>query len=89
MNQETARHLVILEISKAAAYRPGRKYLNSLRSAFVSARQLTTLLMLCHDLNYVNTDKYLDLNSKINMFSSKLWKFMKYTERKLRRINNK
>jgi four helix bundle protein len=73
-----------LELSKSASYRPGRRYIKSLKNAFIATKQSATLLMLCHDLNYLTTEKYLDLNSKVNIFSSKLWKFIKYTERKVR-----
>jgi four helix bundle protein len=72
-------------LSKSASYKVGKKYIRHLREAFVSSKQLATLLMLCHDLNYMPTDKFLDLNSKVNIFSSKLWKYIKYSEKKMRK----
>ena len=80
----SAATLVPLNLSRSASYRLGRQYIRHLRSAFVASKQLSTVLMLCHDLNYMNTDQFLDLNSKVNIFSSKLWKYIKYSERKLK-----
>lgn len=76
-----------LQLSTSASFKLGRQYLKHLRSAFVTSKQLETVLMLCHDLNYIPTEKFLDLNSKLNIFSSKLWKYIKYSERKLRQRN--
>ncbi|MBW2971868.1 four helix bundle protein [Candidatus Woesearchaeota archaeon] len=79
-----------LNLSKSASYKLGKQYVRHLRGAFVSSKQLETLLLICHDLNYIHTEKFLDLNSKLNMFSTKLWKYIKYSERKLKsRMANK
>jgi four helix bundle protein len=79
-----AASTIPLELSKSASFKPGRRYLMFLKNSFVSTKQLGTLLMLCHDLNYLPTEKFMDLNGKVNVFSSKLWKFIKYTERRIR-----
>jgi four helix bundle protein len=76
--------LIPLHLSKSASYRLGRQYIRNLRNAFISTKQTMTLLLLCHDLNYIQSDRFLDLNSKLTTFSSKLWKYIKYSERKLR-----
>jgi four helix bundle protein len=73
-----------LHLSTSASFRLGRQYIRHLRTAFVSSKQLETILMLCHDLNYIPTEKFLETNSKLNVFSSKLWKYIKYSERKLK-----
>ncbi len=90
-NDEILRQLkaaatqIPLSLSKGASYKPGKQYLRHLRNTFVSTKQLETLLLLAHDLNHINTERFLDLNSKLNEFSSKLWKYIKYTERKARK----
>jgi len=76
--------LIPLHLSTSASFRLGRQYIKHLRTAFISSKQLETVLMLCHDLNYIPTEKFLELNSKLNIFSSKLWKYIKYSERKLK-----
>ena len=75
---------VPLNLSRSASYKPGKKYLRFLKASFVSTKQLSTLLMLSHDLNYMNTEKFLELNSKVNIFSSKLWKYIHFIERKVK-----
>ncbi|MBU2560669.1 MAG: four helix bundle protein [Nanoarchaeota archaeon] len=86
---KSAATLIPLNLSKSASYKIGRQYIRHLRGAFVSTKQLETLLLICHDLNYIQTERFLDLNSKLNIFSSKLWKYIKYSERKLRNRTKK
>ncbi len=76
--------VVPLELSKSSSYKIGKQHIKFLRSAFVNSKQLSTMLMLCHDMNYVQTQDFLMLNSKINILSSKLWKYIKFCERKVR-----
>jgi four helix bundle protein len=78
-----------LDLSKSGSYRLGKQYVRFLRSAFVSTKQLATLLMICHDLRYIQTEKFLDLNSKINIYSSKLLKYIKFCEKKRRERSGK
>jgi len=82
---KTVAAQVPLNLAKSASYKPGKQYVRHLRNTFVSTKELGTLLLICHDLNYMNTEKFLDLNTKVNTFSSKLWKYIKYNERKARR----
>jgi four helix bundle protein len=86
---KSAAVLIPLHLSKSASYRLGRQYIRNLRNAFISTKQTMTLLLLCHDLNYLPSDRFLDLNSKMTTFSSKLWKYIKYSERKLRQRANR
>lgn len=73
-----------INLARAASFKIGKQYMRHLRGAFVSAKQLETLILLAHDLNYLPTERFLDLNSKLNQYGSKLWKYIKYTDRKIR-----
>ncbi|NQU78563.1 four helix bundle protein [Candidatus Woesearchaeota archaeon] len=73
-----------VNLSKSASFRKGRKHLMYLRAAFISTKKLSTLLMLCHDLGYIPSDQFIHLNSKVNDFSTKLFKYIKYTSRKIK-----
>ncbi|MFC1723835.1 hypothetical protein ACFL0V_06870, partial [Nanoarchaeota archaeon] len=61
-----------------------RAQVKRLKQAHVGLNKLGTLLMLVHDLNYVKTNPYLELNSNVNYFIGKLKKIIKYHERKLK-----
>lgn len=75
----------ILHLSKAASLKLGRQYVRSLRDAYISTKQMATLLLLCHDLSYTNTESFLALNRKLNEFSGKLFKYTRYCQKKLRK----
>ena len=75
----------ILHLSKTASFRLGRQYVRSLKDAYVTTKHMTTLLLLCHDLGYTNTDRFLELNSKLNEFAGKLYKYTRYCQKKLKR----
>jgi four helix bundle protein len=81
---KSAAVLIPINLSKSASFKLGRQYIRNLRNAFIATKQTTTLLLLCNDLGYLPSDKFLDLNSKLTTFSSKLWKYIKYSERKLK-----
>lgn len=72
-----------MNLSKGTG-RVNRHRLRYLRAAYGASRQLSTLLMLSHDLNYLPTEEYLDLNSKANIFAAKLHKFIRYSSKKLK-----
>ena len=73
-----------MNLARAASFKVGKQYSRHLRQAFISTKQLETVILLSHDLNYISTEQFLDINSKLNSYSSKLWKYIKYTERKVK-----
>ncbi|MFC1741132.1 four helix bundle protein [Nanoarchaeota archaeon] len=74
-----------INLSKAASFKLCKQYLRHLKRAYVSTKQLTTLLLLCNDLNYIPSERFLDLNSKLNRYSEKLMKFIRFNQRKLKK----
>ncbi len=81
---KTAGTSTILHLSKSASFRVGRQYVRSLKDAYISVKQMTTLLLLCHDLGYIDTDSFLRLNSKLTEFGAKLYKYANYCQKKVR-----
>jgi four helix bundle protein len=73
-----------LDLSAGGSFRMGRNYITALKKSFVASKQLSTLVFLCHDLGYIPTEKFMDLNSKITIFSTKLFKYLRFCEKKLR-----
>ncbi|MBW2967372.1 four helix bundle protein [Candidatus Woesearchaeota archaeon] len=69
-------------LAKGVSRRPDRKRIRNLKQAYVASRQLSTLLMLCHDLNYIPTEEFLKMNSMVNIFSAKLNRFIRFSIRK-------
>lgn len=70
-------------LMKGVLRHPTRRSIHNLKGAYISARYITNLLMLCHDLNYMDTDSFLKLNSKVNIFCAKMNKFIRFSARKV------
>jgi four helix bundle protein len=81
---KNAATAIPMNLAKGASFRLGRQYIRSLKSSYVSAKQAATLLLLCHDLGYVETEEFLDLNSKLNEFATKLKKFIRFSQKRYR-----
>ena len=79
---------VPLNLSRSASYKQGKNYLRFLKCAFLSTKQLSTLLMLCHDMNYISADKFLTLNNNVSQFSSKLLRYIRFVEAKRKKNEN-
>jgi four helix bundle protein len=82
---KTTATTTILHLSRTASYRLGKQYIRSLKDSYVSTKQMTTLLLLCHDLGYTSTEKFLELNSRLNEFAAKLLKYTRYCQKKRRK----
>ncbi|MBW2965102.1 four helix bundle protein [Candidatus Woesearchaeota archaeon] len=82
---KSAATSTILHLSKAASLKLGRSYVRALKDAYISTKQMATLLLLCHDLGYTSTDSFLTLNRKLNEFSAKLFKYTRFCQKKLRK----
>lgn len=71
--------------ARSASFRLGRNYIRSLRRTFVDTRELAMMLLLCYELEYVSSEKFADLNSKLTIFAKKLGRHIRKTQRRYRR----
>ena len=79
---------ILQELSKCSGSKVNRMYVKRLKQLHMLVRRLGTLLLFLHDLNHVPSNKYLDLNGKVNLFSGRLRKIINYNERRLKRKSN-
>jgi four helix bundle protein len=66
-----------LNVAEGAGSRSNRIFLNFLNYAYNSGKEVEVLLMLCHDLHYIDAAQYADLAGALEEFKAHLYRFMK------------
>lgn len=56
-----------------------------LKQVYMASQKLSTLIMFINDLNYLQTNEYLEFSGAVNVFSSKIKKVIRYNERKMKK----
>jgi hypothetical protein len=74
---------ILFELSKVSP-KASKTGIKRMRQSLIAAQRLAMLMMFVHDLNYVDTERYLKVNTDINMFSTKLKRVIRYKERKIK-----
>ncbi|HII71444.1 TPA: hypothetical protein HA265_01690 [Candidatus Woesearchaeota archaeon] len=75
---------VLFDVSHKGGAKLSKGHLKRLKQMHLSMQRLSTMMMFVHDLEYLDTKKYLELNSNMNYLQAKLKKIIKYQERKLK-----
>ena len=70
-------------ISKSASFSMGRNHIRHMRNTFMLTRQLGVMLLLCYQLDKISSEKYIELNSKTNILSKKMFRYIRSCQRKM------
>lgn len=76
-------------LAKCSGYKLGRNYVSNLRQSCIATRELALLILVCYELDHIKAETFTDLNSKLGMFSKKLFRYTKNSQRKLNRNRRK
>ena len=69
-----------VNIAEGSVKKSYREFLNFLNYSYGSCKEIDVLLMMCHDLGYINKKEYGKIFSKLDELMAKLFSFMKNIE---------
>ena len=75
---------VVLNIVEGASNRSNKVFFNHLQYSYASSKEVEVLLMLAHDLNYIDKDIFVVLSKQLEELKANLFQFMKSVEKEVR-----
>ena len=75
---------MLFDLARVPA-KPSRLSISRLKQVYMSSQKLNTLIMFINDLEYLQTNEYLEFSGVVNVFISKVKKVIRYNERKLKK----
>lgn len=74
---------IVLNIVEGASNRSNKVFFNHLQYSYGSCREVEVLLMLAHDLNYIDKVLYKALTNKLEELKASTYKFMKSVDKEV------